>query len=703
MNDRRAVVNLFLASALSLYTELVLIRWVASELRIFAFYKNFALIGAFLGLGLGFAAYRRIKTTQVFVRYYFPLVFLTVLLVILLGRTGVSDFVLANQANTQEYVWAGYVDSPTIARLLDAAFYAILLSVFVLITALFLPIGQLVAHQFQDFEPLKGYTINIVGSLAGILLYTLISFLRWPPAVWFLIAGAGAFYLLPRTACLRNQLVNGSFAVLPILLTLIPAPGVDRTLWSPYYRIDLTSVYSEGEAELLLGYKLSVNQAWHQMLWNLDQDFVEANYVQARQHFDARYAEYDAPYSVAKSLDEVLIVGAGAGNDVAAAQRAGANHIAAVEIDPLILDIGRDLHPEDPYSYSPEVNLIVQDARSFFRRSGRQYDLIVFGLLDSHTVFSSASSVRLDSFVYTMESLSEARALLAKDGLLALSFGVPAENEWIGLRLYRMLTEVFGHSPQVYETPGENIVFLIGHEPFSDLLLNDPRLTHREDYAIRSDIDVTTDQWPFLYLRGHTIPTTYIIGLIGVVILSIVFVRRILPDFHGFNAHFFFMGAAFFLLETKSITEIALLLGSTWVVNAVVIAAILAMIVIANMIVERSKISNVRPMYAFLFVALLFNFFFPFGSFLGLPLVWRVLLAALAQALPLFFAGLIFAVTFSRTRAIEIALGSNLVGSVLGGIFEYSSLALGIRSLYLLALGFYVLSAVAWRRSGFSK
>jgi hypothetical protein len=155
-------------------------------------------------------------------------------------------------------------------------------------------------------------------------------------------------------------------------------------------------------------------------------------------------------------------------------------------------------------------------------------------------------------------------------------------------------------------------------------------------------------------------------------------------------------------LETKSITEIALLLGSTWIVNAVVIAAILLMIVFANMIVEKKRLTNPRPLYLLLALSLIANFFVPIGSFLGLSIIWRIIIASLMQALPLFFAGMIFAITFSQTKSIEIALGSNMLGSVLGGVFEYGSLILGIRFLYLLALLFYILSALPIFRSRFS-
>jgi hypothetical protein len=699
MGNRRAVLELFLVSALGLFVELVFIRWAASELRLLAFYKNFALIAAFLGLGLGFAVRRRAPDATWFERYYFPLLAVGVMVILLLGRTPLGEVVLLNRTNAQEFIWAGAIDidNPLVATVLDIAFYAIMLVLFVLITALFIPLGHLTARKFTAFRPLPGYTVNVSGSLAGILLYSLISFWGWPPAAWFLLAGLAGLVFVQRRAG-RGYAVQAGWAALPALLTLVWPTGADRTLWSPYYRIDITAQYAESDPDLPLGYELSVNQAWHQRLWNLDPEFVAANRRRAPEHFDAVLAEYDAPYAVATQLDEVLIVGAGTGNDVAGALRAGARHVTAVEIDPVILRLGAELHPEGPYADPARVVEVNEDARAFFRNDTGRYDLIVFGLLDSHTLFSTASSVRLDNFVYTRESLSEARDLLTGDGLLALSFGVPPANEWVGLRLYRTLSDVFGHAPQVYEFPSDDILFLVARDPLPEPLIDDARITPRPDYTYQADLGSVTDDWPYLYLQQRGVPTTYLIGLTGVVVLGLLFTRRALPDFRQFNAHFFFMGTAFFLLETKSITEMALLFGSTWIVNAAVIAAILAMIIFANMIVERFRLTDARPYYALLAGMLLFNFFVPVSSYLGLPPVWRMGLVSLAQAAPLFFAGMIFAITFSRTDSIEIALGSNLIGSVLGGISEYASLALGIRSLYVLALVFYALSALwLWR------
>src|SRR5580658_8216434 len=51
--DRSRRATLLVASVLGLFLEMLLIRWVSSEVRIFAYYKNFVLIACFLGFGLG--------------------------------------------------------------------------------------------------------------------------------------------------------------------------------------------------------------------------------------------------------------------------------------------------------------------------------------------------------------------------------------------------------------------------------------------------------------------------------------------------------------------------------------------------------------------------------------------------------------------------------------------------------------------------
>jgi spermidine synthase len=133
---------------------------------------------------------------------------------------------------------------------------------------------------------------------------------------------------------------------------------------------------------------------------------------------------------------------------VAGALRNGAGHVTAVEIDPGILELGRQLHPESPYT-SPRVTIINDDARSFTRKTSKKFDLIVFGLLDSHTLSSSYSNVRLDNYVYTLESFEQAKRLLNPGGMFIVKFEVA--DDFIGFRLMKMLTRVFEHPPVCLE------------------------------------------------------------------------------------------------------------------------------------------------------------------------------------------------------------------------------------------------------------
>ena len=75
------------------------------------------------------------------------------------------------------------------------------------------------------------------------------------------------------------------------------------------------------------------------------------------------------------------------GNDVAAALGEGVGHVDAVEIDPVLNEIGRRHHPNQPYS-DPRVTIHLDDGRSFLRTTGRRYDLIIYALVDSLVLHS---------------------------------------------------------------------------------------------------------------------------------------------------------------------------------------------------------------------------------------------------------------------------------------------------------------------------
>src|SRR5439155_1188130 len=141
------------------------------------------------------------------------------------------------------------------------------------------------------------------------------------------------------------------------------------------------------------------------------------------------------PFSLTNERESALVVGAGTGNDVAAALRSGFKRVVSVDIDPLIMKIGKELHPERPYD-DPRATRVVNDARAYFEQNAdKRFDVVCFGLLDSHAMFSAMSSLRLENYVYTRESIRSAWRLVKPGGVLTVSFSIYT-GEWLSDRLY---------------------------------------------------------------------------------------------------------------------------------------------------------------------------------------------------------------------------------------------------------------------------
>ncbi|MBE0697877.1 MAG: spermidine synthase, partial [Anaerolineaceae bacterium] len=183
--------------------------------------------------------------------------------------------------------------------------------------------------------------------------------------------------------------------------------------------------------------------------------------------------------------------------------------------------------------------------------------------------------------------------------------------------------------------------------------------------------DLATDDWPFVYLPQRALPSIYILGLGMVLLIALVLLGLAAPrgTLRRFDWHFFFLGAAFMLLETRSLVTFALLFGSTWMVNSLVFFAILTSVLLAIFFNARFKIRRVGPLYGLLFGILLLNFVIPQQSLLGISAPWlRYTLASLLAFVPIFLANIVFSRSFRDTEAADIAFGSNLLGSMVGGV-----------------------------------
>jgi len=437
------------------------------------------------------------------------------------------------------------------------------------------------------------------------------------------------------------------------------------------------------------GYQLGVGEYYYQDMADLSPRFFA---IHPNLPVEYRYSEYEVPYAFIRPA-EVLILGAGTGNDVAAALRHGAEYVDAIDIDPGILEFGRRLHPEQPYA-SSRVAAHTNDARAFLKNAGRSYDLVLFGLLDSQQVLSAFGSVRLDNFVYTVEGMRDAFARVKPDGLLVVTFEL--FEPWMGERIAGIMREASNQVPLVLHAHHGTVFLVRNGAPLSTMEVEKALSALGgvvKPVEIRTTVAaLTTDDWPYLYLRKRTLPFAYWTILPLLALVGVGVARRILGTGWSIQWRFFWLGAAFMLMEVRIIAKVALLFGSTWLVNAAAIAAVLSMAILANLLIAGMRVRSPGPWAILLLLTLVLSSVAPTTAFLSLGQVEGGIAGAFLLALPVFSAGMVFSASLSGLDDIDTAMASNLLGAILGGLIEYVSLVLGIGALAWIAALLYCLA-----------
>jgi hypothetical protein len=671
-SDSRYVdIAIVLSAALSLFLELALIRWQSSVLEFLAFYKNFSLLACFAGLGLGYAMANRSRI---------PLILVAPLLA--------WQFVLMMITRTLPDLFHAIPFREQLSMGVDAAGWKhsiviyLLLTVVFLVTALtFIPIGQLCGRLMERRTKLRAYGLNLLGSLVGVVLMLIVSSLWTPPLVWFSLCFLGIVaFQVRRPVTLYTSI--GFVLTAAIVLSWWPVDRLWNRVYSPYQMLEIGTSDDTG---------LTLIRAaghYYQRIHNLSGSNLPEKLRYIRDY-------YDFPYKVQKSLDDVAVVGAGTGNDVMAALRAGAKHVDAIEIDPAIMLVGKERHPERPYD-SPRVTSVNTDARSFLRGTDRKYDLIVYGLLDSHTLLTQGSSVRLDSFVYTVEGFREARSRLKADGVVSLAFTILSDG--LGRKMYLMLKEAFDGRPPVCVKADYDraVIFVESNNPAAALSVPAGGSGFEDVTSFYANpslqADVSTDDWPFFYMPRRIYPVSYVVVVLQILVLALILGGSFLGEAPRFShLSFFFLGAGFMLVETKGITEMGLTFGNTWEVIGIVISGILVMAFLGNCAVAWLNIRSPLIPYLLLWSALAIGWQVArSGGFASTPL--GRIETAITLTCPMLFSGIVFSTLLSSKGEISGMMAMNLLGAICGGLLEYNSMYFGFRFLYLLAMACYVLA-----------
>ena len=366
-------------------------------------------------------------------------------------------------------------------------------------------------------------------------------------AVWWFsgIAVSLAYFVLRDTP--RKWWAIAFAAAAPLILLLpehfaigVVAKKFPVELWSPYYRINYAPATRE----------IAVNLIGHQTMVSRNDPFPA----------------YAIPYLLNRDAGQspfrdVLIIGAGSGNDVSRALQWAAPdaRIDAVEIDPVILSLGKRDHPDHPYQ-DPRVTAHVGDGRNFLRSTDRQYDLIVFALVDSLVLHSSVSSLRLESYLFTRQAMADVARRL-KPGGMFVTYNYFRQG-WIVSRLAKTIETAFGRLPMVLTLPPRDTIAANQRAKGFTLLLSGERAgaieaafardgrysvpsgappgdslpngfkTHGGAAAgfldlkparveLPADMRVAEDSWPFLYLRAPEIPAFSWHGILVMALISL--------------------------------------------------------------------------------------------------------------------------------------------------------------------------------------
>jgi hypothetical protein len=384
----------------------------------------------------------------------------------------------------------------------------------------------------------------------------------------------------------------------------------------------------------------------------------------------------------------------------------------------------------------------LDDGRHFLRTTERKYDLVVYALVDSLILHSGYANIRLESYLFTEQAFADIKRVLKPDGVF-ITYNFFRQG-WIVARVAAMAEQAFGCKPIVLSLPyrptlaasaraGFTMVIAGCNRQIAEAFASHPAFwlnphslenlgvdgfaiepdklpaAERDNWlqitptTLVQDSDptiVATDDWPFLYLQGRLVPTLNIRAMVVMGGLGLAMVYLFMPRDSGarrprlrINGRMFFLGAAFMLLETKAVVQLALLFGSTWLVNSLVFFTVLILILLANLyVLAVPKIHLVRH-YLGLMLFLAASILIPLQGFLEGGILWRYGVPCLLALGPMFFAGVIFAQSFRQARNPDQAFGSNIAGSVLGGLSESFSMLLGFRYLLLIAMAFYALSA----------
>ncbi|HEY0503581.1 MAG TPA: hypothetical protein VGD42_08805 [Lysobacter sp.] len=349
------------------------------------------------------------------------------------------------------------------------------------------------------------YGADLLGAGCGALAAVALSLL--PVERGLVVAAscgvAGAALVAPRRAAYAIALALTAAALLALLATRALAPsanefkGLAKTLLLPDARIVAERHGPYGWLAVVESPRVPLRHAPGLSLGNTQEpppqlalftDGDGASMITRRSGGAAELAYLERmasalPYRL-RSRPDVLVLGAGGGQDVMQALALGARAVDAVELDPRRLRLVRDDHARYTGGLfdDPRVRTFVAEPRGFVRAGAVRYGLIVLGSGESFAGGGAGVQSAAEQYPLTTRALRDYIARLAPDGLLAITrySKQPPRDE---LKLFA--TAVAALRDDGASDPGHRLVMIRAWDA-TTLLLKRGRFDARELAAVRA-------------------------------------------------------------------------------------------------------------------------------------------------------------------------------------------------------------------------
>jgi len=284
------------------------------------------------------------------------------------------------------------------------------------------------------------YFFDLMGAAAGCLL--LIPFLEWfggpdttlsvavlfaaAAAIWFTLGGSTRGRLSSVAVGLTFAAlmgVNFRYHVLDVHYAKgQKLEGEQFVKWNSFSRIALAPEKVSHVPMVFIDADASTGIA------NFDFDHLTPDNLR-----DLLHQGPGLPYDL-RPAAKTLVIGPGGGWDVARALASGSHDITGVEINPIIATtIMRRKYPELSRGLylRPDVHIVVEDGRSYVRRSDQKFQVLQATLVDTWASTAAGAFALSENNLYTSDAFRDYLEHLTDDGLLTFTrwgFNPPRES-----------------------------------------------------------------------------------------------------------------------------------------------------------------------------------------------------------------------------------------------------------------------------------